>query len=349
MLGGALQRVKHRTSVVIARSSPRQCCSFLRKVILRFAAVIVALIAVPAFAQSYPVRTIRFIVPVPPGGGADAVARLLAPRVGDLLGQQVIVDNRAGGNATIGADFVAKSPPDGYTWLLGTSQHTVTPSIVKHVPYDIAADFAPVTLAVRAPQLLMVHPSVPAKTTAELIALAKKQPGRLNYGSGGLGSASHLAAAVFASMAGISITHIPYKGVGLAFVDLIGGQLDLSFPAIPSGVPYMRSGRLRALGVTSLRRHASIPDVPTVAETALPGYQVQSWYGVLAPTGTRADIVARVNAAFTTALRAPETKAALVAQGGDPDPGTPEEFGRLIKDELARNAKITRAAGITPE
>jgi len=249
----------------------------------------------------------------------------------------------------IGAEFVAKSPPDGYTWLLGTSQHTVTPSIVKHVPYDIAADFAPVTLAVRAPQLLMVHPSVPAKTTAELIALAKKQPGRLNYGSGGLGSASHLAAAVFASMAGISITHIPYKGVGLAFVDLIGGQLDLSFPAIPSGVPYMRSGRLRALGVTSLRRHASIPDVPTVAETALPGYQVQSWYGVLAPAGTRADIVARINAAFTTALRAPETKAALVAQGGDPDPGTPEEFARLIREELARNAKITRAAGITPE
>jgi len=238
----------------------------------------------------------------------------------------------------IGAEFVAKSPPDGYTWLLGTSQHTVTPSIVKHVPYDIVADFAPVTLAVRAPQLLMVHPSVPAKTTAELIALAKKQPGRLNYGSGGLGSASHLAAAVFASMAGISITHIPYKGVGLAFVDLIGGQLDLSFPAIPSGVPYMRSGRLRALGVTSLRRHASIPDVPTVAETALPGYQVQSWYGVLAPAGTRADIVARINAAFTTALRAPETKAALVAQGGDPDPGT----GKSSPGSSGRNSRATQ-------
>ena len=302
-----------------------------------------------ATAQNYPTRTIRFIVPVPPAGGADTVARLLAPRLSDLLGQQVIVDNRAGGNATIGAELVAKAPPDGHTWLLGTSQHTVTPSIVKHVPYDIVADFAPVTLVVRAPQLLMVHPSVPAKSAAELIALARKKPGHLNYGSGGLGSASHLAAEVFKSMANISITHIPYKGVGLAFVDLIGGQLDLSFPAIPSGVPYHRSGRLRALGVTSLRRHASIPEIPAIAETALPGYQVQSWYGILVAAGTRSDIVSRINAAVTSALKMPETKAALIAQGGDPDPGSPDEFARLIKDELVRNAKITKAARMTTE
>lgn len=317
--------------------------------VLKIAALLAAIGAVPAFAQTYPARAIRFIVPVPPGGGADAVARLLAPKLTELLGQQVVVENRAGGNATIGADFVAKSPPDGYTWLLGTSQHTVTPSIVRHVPYDIAMDFAAVTLAVRAPQLLMVHPSVPAKTTRDLIALAKKEPGRLNYGSGGLGSASHLAAAVFSSMAGVSMTHIPYKGVGLAFVDLIGGQLDLAFPAIPSGAPYMRAGRLRALGVTSPRRHASVPEVPTIAEAGLPGYQVQSWYGVLVPAGTRSEIVQRINAALTTALRAPDTRAALLAQGGEPDPGTPEEFARLIRDELVRNAKITRAAGITPE
>jgi len=302
-----------------------------------------------ATAQNYPTGTIRFIVPVPPAGGADTVARLLAPRLSDLLGQQVIVDNRAGGNATIGAELVAKAPPDGHTWLLGTSQHTVTPSIVKHVPYDIVADFAPVTLVVRAPQLLMVHPSVPAKSAAELIALARKKPGHLNYGSGGLGSASHLAAEVFKSMANISITHIPYKGVGLAFVDLIGGQLDLSFPAIPSGVPYHRSGRLRALGVTSLRRHASIPEIPAIAETALPGYQVQSWYGILVAAGTRSDIVSRINAAVTSALKMPETKAALIAQGGDPDPGSPDEFARLIKDELVRNAKITKAARMTTE
>jgi tripartite-type tricarboxylate transporter receptor subunit TctC len=320
-------------------------------VIYRLACSIACLLAEAglASAQSFPARPIRFIVPVPPAGGADTVARLLAPRLGELLGQQVIVDNRAGGNATIGAELVAKAPADGHTWLLGTSQHTVTPSIVKSVPYDIGRDFAPVTLIARAPQLLMVHPSVPAKTTKELIALAKRQPGRLNYGSGGLGSASHLAAEVFRSMAGISITHIPYKGIGLAFVDLVGGQLDLSFPAIPSGVPYHRSGRLRALGVTSARRHASIPEIQTIAEAALPGYQVQSWYGILVPAGTRADVVNRINAAFVTALSAPDTKAALLAQGGDPDPGTPEEFARLIKDELVRNARITRAAGMTPE
>ena len=302
-----------------------------------------------AAAQSFPARPLRFIVPVPPGGGADAVARLLAPKVSELLGQTVIVDNRAGGNATIGAELVAKAPPDGHTWLLGTSQHTVTPSIVKSVPYDLSRDFAPVTLIARAPQVLMVHPSVPARSVRELIALAKRRPGQLNYGSGGLGSASHLAAEVFKSMARVDITHIPYKGVGLAFVDLVSGQLELSFPAIPSGVPYHRSGRLRALAVTSPRRHGSIPDIQTIAEAALPGYEVQSWYGLLVPAGTRADVVNRINGAFVTALNAPDTKAALVAQGGDPDPTTPEQFGRLIKDELVRNARITRAAGITPE
>jgi tripartite-type tricarboxylate transporter receptor subunit TctC len=305
--------------------------------------------AAQASAQSWPTRPIRFIVPVPPGGGADAVARLLSPRMSELLGQQVVVENRAGGNAVIGADFVAKSAPDGYTWLLGTSQHTVTPSIVKQMPYDLAKDFAPVTMLVRAPQLLIVHPSVPAKNVKELIALAKRKPNQLNYGSGGLGSASHLAAEVFKSMAGIQVEHIPYKGIGLAFVDVLSGQLDFAFPAIPSGVPYHRSGRLRALGVTSLRRHPSIPEIPTVAEAALPGYEVQSWYGALMPAGTRVEIVNRVNAAFNTVLNVPEVKSALIAQGGDPDPGTPEAFGKLIRDELVRNARVTKAAGMTPE
>ncbi len=302
-----------------------------------------------AFAQAWPTRPIRFIVPVPPGGGADAVARLLAPRMSELLGQQVVVENRAGGNAVIGADYVAKAAPDGYTWLLGTSQHTVTPSIVKQMPYDLVKDFAPVTMLVRAPQLLIVHPSVPAKNVKELIALAKRKPNQLNYGSGGLGSASHLAAEVFKSMAGIQVEHIPYKGIGLAFVDVLSGQLDFAFPAIPSGVPYHRSGRVRALAVTSLRRHPSIADIPTVAEAALPGYEVQSWYGAFMPAGTRAEIVNRVNAAFNTVLGMPEVKATLIAQGGDPDPGTPDAFGKLVRDELARNARVTKAAGMTPE
>lgn len=310
----------------------------------------VALFAAQAcIAQSFPARPIRFIVPVPPGGGADFVARLLAPKVGEILGQPVVVDNRAGGNATIGAEFVARSAPDGHTWLVATSQHTVTPAIVKKIPYDIVADFAPVTLMARAPQLLTVHPAVPAKSVKELIALARGRPGQLNYGSGGIGSAAHLSAEVFRSMAKIEIVHIPYKGVGLAFGDLVGGHLDFMFPAIPSGVPHHRSGRLRALGVTSMTRHPSIPDIPTVAEAALPGYAVNSWYGIVVPAGTRGEVVSRINAAFVSVLNQPETRAALVAQGSDADPGSPEQFAQLIRNDLARNAKIVQAAGVSPE
>lgn len=323
--------------------------AFAASRIARIAGSVLVLFCAAVGAQSYPTRPIRLIVPVPPGGGADAVARLLAPKAGELLGQQVIVDNRAGANAAIGAELVARSPADGHTWLLGTSQHTVTPGIVKNLAYDIVRDFAPVTLAVRAPQLLTVHPAVPARTMKDLIAVAKRQPDQLNYGSGGLGSASHLSAELFASMAGIRMTHVPYKGVGLAFVDLVAGQVALSFPAIPSGLPYHRNARLRGLGVTSLRRHPLIPDIPTIAEAALPGYQVQSWYGILVPAGTRPEVVARINTAVASALTAPETKAAILAQGGDPDPGTPEAFATLIRDDLARNAKITRAAGMAPE
>jgi tripartite-type tricarboxylate transporter receptor subunit TctC len=288
-------------------------------------------------------------VPVPPGGGADFVARLLAPKLTELLGQQVLVDNRAGGNATIGAELVARSPADAHTWLVLTSQHTVTPSIVRKIPYDVLGDFAPVTLMARAPQLLMVHPAVPAKTVKQLIALARNKRGELNYGSGGIGSASHLSAEVFRSMAKVEIVHIPYKGVGLAFGDLLGGHLDLMFPAIPSGVPHHRTGKLRALGVTATTRHPSVPDIPTVAEAALPGYTVTSWYGIVVPAATKPELVTRINGVFVSVLGLPDTKAALVAQGSDADPGTPERFARLIRDDLIRNANIVKAAGVTPE
>jgi tripartite-type tricarboxylate transporter receptor subunit TctC len=342
---------------IAARATTAASCSgtstpadgTLRRTCAAALGVLAALAAQAALAQPFPARPIRFIVPVPPGGGADFVARLLAPRVSEVLGQSVVVDNRAGGNATIGAEFVARAAPDGHTWLLATSQHTVTPAIMRKIPYDIATDFAPVTLMARAPQLLTVHPAVPARSVKELIALARSRRGQLNYGSGGIGSASHLSAEVFRSMAKIEIVHIPYKGVGLAFGDLVGGQLDFMFPAIPSGVPYHRAGRLRALGVTSLTRHPSIPELPTLAEAALPGYAVNSWYGIVVPAGTRAEIVNRINAAFVGVLKLPEVKAALVAQGSDAAPGTPEQFARLIKDDLARNAKIVQAAGVSPE
>jgi len=321
----------------------------IRDVLIAGAAVLSPLAMTAVQAQGFPSRSIRLVVPVPPGGGADAVARLLAPRTGELLGQQVIVDNRAGANAAIGADLVARAPADGHTWLLGTSQHTVTPAIIKSLPYDIVKDFAPVTLAARAPQMLTVHPAVPARTVKDLIALAKAQPDAINYGSGGLGSASHLSAELFSSMAGIRMTHVPYKGVGLAFVDLVGGQVALSFPAIPSGLPYHRNGRLRGLGVTSERRHPLVPDMPTIAEAALPGYRVQSWYGILVPAGTKPDVVSRIHAAVTAALGSPDTRAAIVAQGGEPDPGPAEAFAALIRDDLDRNARIARAAGMVPK
>lgn len=302
-----------------------------------------------AIAQSFPSRPIRFIVPVPPGGGADFVARLLAPKVGEALGQPVVVENRAGGNATIGAEFVARSAPDGHTWLVATSQHTVTPSIMRKIPYDIAVDFAPVTLMARAPQLLTVHPSIPARSVKELIELARSRRGELNYGSGGIGSASHLSGEIFRSMAKIEIVHVPYKGVGLAFGDLVGGQLDFMFPAVPSGVPYHRSGRLRALGVTSTARHPMIPELPTVGEAALPGYVVNSWYGIVLPAGTRSEIVNRINEAFVGVLNLVQTRNALAAQGSDAAPGTPEQFAQLIRTDLSRNATIVKAAGVTPD
>jgi tripartite-type tricarboxylate transporter receptor subunit TctC len=289
------------------------------------------------------------VVPVAPGGSPDVLARLLAPRLSELLGQQVVVDNRAGGNAMIGAELVAKASADGYTLLLATGQHTVTPSLVKKMPYDIVADFAPVVLIMQAPQLLTVHPSVPARSVRELIALARAKTGRLNFGSGGLGSAAYMSGELFKSMAKVEMVHVSYKGAGPALIDLLGGHLDLMFPAILSGAPYHKAGRLRGLGVTSPRRHPSLPDIPTIAEAALPGYQTGSWYGILAPAGTPREIVNRINAAVVKLVNATDIRDALIAQGGDPETSTPDELARLMKEELARSAQIVKAAGVKPE
>lgn len=305
--------------------------------------------AVTAFAQPYPNRPLRWVVPVAPGGSPDVLARLLAPRLSELLGQQVVVDNRAGGNAMIGAELVARAPADGYTLLLATGQHTVTPSLVKKMPYDILADFTPVVLIMQAPQLLTVHPSVPARSVRELIALARAKTGRLNYGSGGLGSAAYMSGELFKSMAKVEMVHVSYKGAGPALIDLLGGHLDLMFPAILSGAPYHKAGRLCGLGVTSPRRHPSLPDIPTIAEAALPGYQTGSWYGILAPAGTPREVVNRINAAVVKLVNAADIRDALIAQGGDPETSTPEELARLMKDELVRSAAIVRAAGVKPE
>jgi tripartite-type tricarboxylate transporter receptor subunit TctC len=306
------------------------------------------LLAAPCFAQTYPSKPIRIVVPTAPGGAPDVVARYLAPRFTEALGQPIVVDNRAGANAMIGAEVVAKSAPDGYTWLFGTGQNTVNPSLMKKVPHDIVEDFAPVSLIFHASYLLSVHPAVPARSVNELIALARSQPGRLNFGSGGKGSAAHLSAELFKMSTGVKMEHVPYKGVGLALADLLGGQIDLMFPAIASAVPYHRNGRLRGLAVTSPKRHPSVPELPTMADT-IPRFESRSWIGVLMPAGTPKDVVARVNAAIQKIVNTPEVRKALIDQGADPETNSPEEFARFIREEVGRAARVVKAAGIKPE
>ena len=320
----------------------------MKKPLISCLLIACALSAATGWAQNYPTRAIRFVVPTAPGGGPDVVARFIAPRLTELLGQQVVVENRAGANAMIGAEMVARAPADGYTWLFGTGQNTVNPSTMKKVPHDIVADFAPISLVYMSSFILVVHPAVPAKSVKEFIAVAKAQPNKLNFGSGGIGSAAHLSGELFMMMTGVRMVHVPYKGVGPALSDLIGGQLDLMYPAIASAHPYVQSGRLRALGVTSPKRHPSSPDVPTIAET-VPGYESRSWIGVLVPVGTPRDIVNRIHAAVVKVVNTPEIHQGLIAQGTDPETNTPEEFAKYIRGEVARAAKVVKAAGIKPE
>jgi len=306
------------------------------------------LVAGVAWGQNYPQRPIRLVVPTTVGGGADVIARLFASKLSELLGQQVVIENRAGANALIGADAVAKSPPDGYTLLFGTGQNTVNPSLVKKMPHDIVKDFAPVSLALQIPYFLVVHPSIPARSVKEFIVLAKARPKQLNFGSGGVGSAAHLSGELLKTMAGLDMTHVSYRGGSLGTTDLLGGHIDLMFSAITTMLPYTSAGRLRGLGVTSPRRHPSIPEVPAIAET-VPKYESRSWYGVLAPAGTPKEIVARLNAALVKLTNTPEIRNTLIGMGTDPETNTPEEFARFIRDEVARSAQVVKAAGVRPE
>ena len=301
-----------------------------------------------AWSQAWPNRPIRIIVPTAAGGGPDVVARFIAPRLTEVLGQPIVIENRAGANAMLGAEVVARAPADGYTWLMGTGQNTVNPSVMKHVPHDIVADFAPVSLVYQSAYVLTVHPNVPARNVKEVVALARAKPDRLNFGSGGTGSAAHLSGELFMQMTGTRMMHIPYKGVALALADLVGGQVDLVFPAIASGQPYVKAGRLRALGVTSPKRHPSLPEVPTIAET-VPTFESRSWIGVLMPAGVPRAIVDRANAAIVKVVNSTEVRQSLVAQGADPETGTPEALHALIREEVARAARVVKAAGIRPE
>lgn len=302
-----------------------------------------------ASAQQYPNKPIRLVVPYPPGGPNDIIGRIVAQKLGDALGQQLIVDNRPGAGGNIGTGVVAKSPPDGYTLLSGGMGSLVMNPLIEKVPYDPQRDFAPVILMASAPNVLVVHPSLPVKDVKGLIALARVRPGQLNYGSGGVGSTPHLSGALFNTMAKVNIVHIPYKGNAPAITDLLGGQVQLAFLGIPPVQPHVVSGKLRAVAVTSSRRSQALTAVPTVAESGLPGYELSPWYGVLAPAGTPADIVTRLNTVIAKIMRTPDMGERLTAIGAEPETTTPDEYAARIKGDIEKWAKVIRDAKITAE
>jgi tripartite-type tricarboxylate transporter receptor subunit TctC len=320
----------------------------------RYAVTLAALAATSAFAQSdkpaaYPTKPIRLIVPLTAGGPTDIAARIVAAPLGDALGQQVIVDNRPGAGGNIGADLAAKSPPDGYTLFMGTSGPlAINSSLYPSLPFNPIKDFAPVIQTASAPFVVIVNPAVPARNMKELIALAKAKPGQLNYGSVS-GSASHLSTELFKLMAGVNMVHIPYKGAAPATTDVIAGQIQLSFASTPGSVPMVKAGKVKPLGVTSAKRVAKLPDVPTVAESAVPGYEASVWYGVVAPAGTPRDIVQRLNQEIARILANPTHHDRMTSADFEPTTSTPEQFAAFIKSETAKWAKVVKASGAHAE
>ena len=299
-----------------------------------------------AHAQSYPNKTIRMIVPFPAGGATDIVARLVAQKLGDAVGQQVIVDNRGGAAGTIGSDLAAKSPPDGYTILIGTSStHAIAQSLYAKLPYDSIRDFTPVIGIATATIVLSMHPSVPAKTVRELIVLAKAKPDALSFASSGSGGVSHLVGEMFKAQAGVQMLHIPYKGDAPALADLVGGQVSLEFGTALSFLPYIQSGRLKALAVTSLRRSQVMPDVPTVAESGLKGFEALQWFGVFAPAGTRAEVVTRLNTEIVKILQTADMRERLTKLASEVMADSPEQFAVFQKAEIAKWARVVKDSG----
>lgn len=299
-------------------------------------------------AQSYPVRAVRLVVPYAPGGGTDILARALAPRMSEALGQTLVVENRPGAGGNIGADAVAKAAPDGYTLVMAANTIAINAGLGK-LPFDPIKDFAPVTMLASAPMLLVVHPGVSAKSTTELIALAKANPARLNFSNPGNGTPQHLAEELFNRMAGIDIQHVVYKGGGPALLDLVAGNTQAAVLTMASVKPFLQSGKLRALAVATAKRSQAMPEVPTVAESGVPGYEADLWYGIMAPAGTPREVVLRLNEAFAKALNAPEVQDRLATLGFEAAPGTPERLGEIHRNDIAKYAKLIRDAGIKGE
>lgn len=309
-----------------------------------------ALAAPPVWPQNFPSHPIRFVIPFAPGGPADVSARTLAVKLTETLGQNIVIDNRPGGGGIVAAEIVARARPDGHTILLcSTSVMVINPIVTPDVPYEALRDFAPVSLVSSSPYLLLTHATFPATSVKELVAIAKAKPGTLNFGSAGIGSTSHLVAEIFRSMAGIAMTHVPYKGSALAATDLMAGQLQVLFESVSSALPNVNSGRLRALGISTLKRFALTPQVPPIAESGVPGYQAATWQGVCAPAGTPKPVLAVLNRTVVDAARAPATVQRYAALGAEAVGSTPEEFTAFVKAEIPRWTKAIRDSGARPQ
>jgi len=310
--------------------------------------VAVALCAAGGVAQSqnYPTKPVRIIVPFPPGGGSDYIARLIAPPLTKVFGQQFIVDNRGGAGSTLGTEVAFKSPADGYTLLLISGSFTTSPSLYKNLKYDPLNDMVPVIQTEDGPYVITIHPSLPVKTVKQLVALARSKPGNINYASTGQGGITHLATELFRMMAGVNITHIPYKGTGPALTDVLGGQVQILFGSAPATVPHVRTGKLRGLGVTTPKRIAALPDMPTISEAGVPGYEVVLWYGVLGPKGLPKDIVARWNSEIKRIIQTQEMKGRFANEGLTPAPGTPGDFAKVLKRDIEKWMKVVKDANV---
>ncbi len=307
------------------------------------------LAAAGAHAQSFPSRPIRLVIPFSPGGATDVPGRLITQKLAESFGQQIIVDNRPGAGSAIGSDIVARAQPDGYTLLLTGTPFSVIPALYPNLPFDPARDFAPVMQVALAPNVLVVHPSLPARSLKELIALARAQPGQINYASGGTGGAQHLFASLLLTMAKINLTHIPYKGSGPATADLLGGHVKVGLPGITIVIPHAKAGRLVPLAVTSAKRAPQIPEVPTIDEAGVPGYDAAVWFGIFAPRGTPAAVITRLYQAIERVIRLPEVESAYLVSGNIAITSTPQEFGAFIRNDIAKWSAVVREAKIQGE
>jgi tripartite-type tricarboxylate transporter receptor subunit TctC len=315
---------------------------------LKAALLISALAATPgpaARAQTFPAKPVRFVVPFATGGASDIVARAVGIKLGEAWGQTVVIDNRAGGSGMIGTELVARAAPDGYVLLVVEPTFAITPGLFAKVPFDVQKDFVPIVQLGQAPQVLVVHPSVPAKTVKELIALAKAKPGQLNFASPGTGTTGHLGLELFKMMAKVDMVHIPYKGAGPAVADLLGGQVSVAVVSVSSAQTNIKAGRLRALGVTSAQRFSGAPEIPTIAEAALPGFDTLQWWGLVAPRGTPADVVNKIAADASRLVASPEMRERMLALGAEPVASSPDRFAAFLREEIDKWGKLVRASG----